>query len=79
MNIRDLAEALMDALDHECRDSSAVIPEFSRGVSGDICLVCLVEGLADRMAVSPSPEIQKLALELRLLNGRCDGWHEDCC
>ena len=77
--IRDLAAALMDALDKECHDSHAVIPDLLRSeTTGDICLACLLQGLIDRLAVHPNPEVQTLAHELLLLNGQCGGWHEDC-
>lgn len=76
--IRDLAAALMDALDKVCRDSYAVIPEISRNSHGDICPTCLVTGLIDHLAVHPNPEVQALAHELLNHNGHCGGWHEDC-
>lgn len=76
--VRDLAEALMDALDKVCHDSYAVIPEISRASHGDICPTCLVTGLIAYLAVHPNPDVQKLAHELLLLSGHCGGWHEDC-
>ena len=76
--IRDLAEALVDAPDQECHDSYAVIPDWLRtDATGDICLACLLQGLIDRLEIHASPDANALALELRLLRPRCDGWHED--
>jgi hypothetical protein len=78
--IRDLAEALVDALDKECRDSHAALPEWLRTEhTGDLCLACLLQGLIDRLEIHPSPEVNALSRELRLLKPGCDGWHEDCC